>query len=94
MEAHITTVDAALRLASQQRDVAISMAREVATGQYAVLHQYEQQVERQRVEQTAQSDRANSMFLEAERQVFPLKDWFRMQRLTSRSMHRYSLVQF
>ena len=70
------------------------MAREVATGQSAVLHQYEQQVERQKVEQAAQADRANTMFfLDAERQVFPLKEWFRMQRLRLKSMHSYSLVQ-
>ena len=46
-EAHIRTVEAAIYFESQQRDVAISMAREVATGQSAVLHQYEQQAERQ-----------------------------------------------
>ena len=59
-EAHIRIVEAALHLESQQRDVAISMAREVATGPSAVLHQYEQQVERQTVEQAAQADRANT----------------------------------
>ena len=40
-EAHIRTAEAALHLESQQRDVAISMAREVALGQYTVLLQYE-----------------------------------------------------
>ena len=44
-EAHIRTAEAALHLESQQRDVAISMAREVATGQYAVLLQFEQQAD-------------------------------------------------
>ena len=36
-EAHIRTVESALYLDSQQRDVAVSMAREVALGQSAVL---------------------------------------------------------
>ena len=40
-EAHFRTAEAALHLESQQRDVAISMAREVALGQYTVLLQYE-----------------------------------------------------
>jgi hypothetical protein len=44
-----------------------SIAREVATGQCAAFHQYEQHVERQRVEQAAQADRANTMHVEAER---------------------------
>ena len=36
-EVHISSAEAALHLESQQRDVAISMAREVATGQSAVV---------------------------------------------------------
>ena len=48
------------------------MAREVATGQSAVLHQYEQQIERQKVEQAAQADRAHTMCLDLKRQVFSL----------------------
>ena len=42
-EAHVRSAEQALYLESQQRDVAISMAREVASGQTAVLHQMEQQ---------------------------------------------------
>ena len=37
-EVHIRSAEAALHLESQQRDVAVSMAREVATGQSAVLY--------------------------------------------------------
>ena len=68
-EAHFRTAEAALYLESQQRDVAISMAREVATGQSAGLLPYEQQIERQRVEQAAQASHANTMYLDAERQT-------------------------
>ena len=51
-EAHLRKTEAALQLESQQRDVAVSMAREVACGQSAVLQQDELQIERERAEQT------------------------------------------
>ena len=72
-EAHIRTVEAALHFESQQRDVAVSMAREVATGQSAVLLLYEQQIERQRVEQAAQASHPNTMYFDAERHIFSLE---------------------
>ena len=71
-EAHIRTAAAALHLESQQRDVAISMAREVATGQSAVLLPFEQQAERQKVEQAAQASRVTTMYADAEQQIFTL----------------------
>ncbi len=49
------------------------MAREVATGQSAALLQYEQQVERQRVEQAAQAGRATTMYIHAEQQIFAVQ---------------------
>ena len=66
MEAHIRTAEAALYLESQQRDVAISMAREVAIGQSAVLLQFEQQAERQKVDRAALTSRATTMDADAE----------------------------
>ena len=50
-----------------------SLAREVATGQSAVAPQYAQQIERQMVEQAAQASHANTMYLDAERQIFSLE---------------------
>ena len=46
------------------------MAREIDIGHTAVLQQYEQQVEHQRVEQAAQADRANSILSGAQGQIF------------------------
>ena len=54
---------------SQQRDVAISMAREVASGQTVVLHQVEQRAETKMVEQAAQADRTATRYADAE-QIF------------------------
>ena len=54
-EIHIRSAEAALHHESQQRDVAISMAREVATGQSAALLQVEHQAEYRVVEQAAQA---------------------------------------
>ena len=44
-EAHVRSAEEALHFESQQRDVAICMAREVASGQTVVLHQVEQRAE-------------------------------------------------
>ena len=71
-EAHFRSAEAALHLESQQRDVATSLAREVATGLSAVILQYEQQIERQRMEQAAQAGRANTMYLDAEQHISSL----------------------
>jgi hypothetical protein len=71
-EAHFRSAEAALHLESQQRDVAISPAREATTGQSAIIIQYEQQVERQRVEQAAQVGRDTTMYMDGE-QVFSLE---------------------
>ena len=72
-EAHFRSAEAALHLESHQRDVAMSLAREVATGQSAALLPYEQQFERQRVEQAAQAGRANTMYLDAEQPIYALE---------------------
>ena len=52
-EVHIRFAEAALHLESQQRDVAISMAREVAIGQSAVLFPSEQQAEQNKLSNLA-----------------------------------------
>ena len=72
-EVHIRTAEAALHFESQQRDVAISMAREVATGQSVVLLQVEQQAACQVVEQAAQASRMTTMYADAEQQIFTLE---------------------
>ena len=76
-EPHIRTSEAALHLESQERDVALSMAREVATGQSAVLLQFEQQAERQKLEQAAQASRVATMYADAEQQIFTLEGMVR-----------------
>ena len=72
-EVHIRSAEEALHLESQQQDVAISMAREVATGQTAVLFQVEQRAEKQMVEQAAQAGRIATMYTDAEQQIFSLE---------------------
>ncbi len=76
-EIHIRSAEAALHLESQHRDVAISMAREVATGRSAVLLQVEQQAECQVVEQAAQASRMTTMYADAEQQIFTLEHMVR-----------------
>ena len=76
-EAHIRSAEAALHLESQQRDVAISMAREVATGQSAVIVQVEQRAECQMVEQAAQAGRITTLYTDAEQQIFTLEHMVR-----------------
>ena len=67
-EVHIRSAEAALHLESQQRDIAISMAREVAAGQSAVLLQVAHQAECREVEQVAQASRMTTMYADADRQ--------------------------
>jgi chromosome segregation ATPase len=76
-EVHIRTAEAALHVETQQRDVAISMARAVDSGQSAILFQFEQQAERQKVEQAAQASRMTTMYADAERQIFALEHMIR-----------------
>jgi hypothetical protein len=76
-EVHIRSAEEALHLESQQRDVAISMAREVATGQTAVLHQLEQRAENQMVEQAAQAGRITTMYTDAEQHISSLEHMVR-----------------
>jgi hypothetical protein len=72
-EAHVRSAEEALHFESQQRSVAISMAREVASGQTAVLHQMEQLAQTRIVEQAAQADRVAIMYANAEQQLFTLE---------------------
>jgi hypothetical protein len=53
------------------------MAREVASGQTAVLYQMEQQAQARIVEQAAQADRATVMYANAEQQIFSLENLVR-----------------
>ena len=53
------------------------MAREVASGQTAVLHQMEQPAQARIVEQAAQADRATVMYANAEQQIFSLENLVR-----------------
>ena len=53
------------------------MAREVATGQSAVLLQFEEQAERQKVEQAAQASRVTTTYADAEQQIFTLEGMVR-----------------
>ena len=76
-EVHIRSAEAALHLESQQRDVAISMAREVATGQFAVIVQVEQRAECQMVEQAAQAGRITTLYTDAEQQISTLEGMVR-----------------
>ena len=76
-ECHIRSAEAALHHESQQRDVAISMAREVATGQSAVLLQVEHQAECRVMEQAAQASRMSTMYADAERQIIALENMVR-----------------
>ena len=74
-EVHVRSAEQALHLESQQRDVVISMAREVASGQSAVLHQMEQRTNDHIVEQAAQADRATVLYANAEQQIFSLENF-------------------
>ncbi len=56
-----------------KRDVALSMPREVASGQGAILRQYELQLEQEKAEQSAQASRANSVLIGVDRQVVSLE---------------------
>jgi cellobiose phosphorylase len=76
-EAHARSAEEALRFKSQQREVAISMAREVASGQTVVLHQLEQRAENRMVEQAAQAGRITTMYNDAEHQIFSLEHMVR-----------------
>ena len=59
------TVESQLRVESQQRDLAMSLAREVGAGQSQVFRQYE----RGKVEQTAQAGRLSSAVAQADKKV-------------------------
>ena len=60
-EAKFRRAEAQLIGESQQRDLAMSMAREVGTGQAAVYHQFELD----RTEQAAQAGRMNTSIADA-----------------------------
>ena len=68
-EAHIRTTESRLRVEAQQRDLAVSMAREVGAGQAEVFQQYE----RARLERTAQAGCLSSAVANADRKVETLE---------------------
>jgi hypothetical protein len=49
-EAHLSNTEVALQTESHPRELAMAMAREDASGQVAVLQQFEQQFEREKAE--------------------------------------------
>ena len=61
-EAHPRNTEVALQTESQQRELAMTMARKVPTGQAAVWREFEQQMERAKAEQTAQASLIYSVF--------------------------------
>ena len=69
--------EVALQAESQQRELAMSMAREVATGQVAVFQQFDHQVERDTVEHTAEVGRISYVLLDVDRKVGLLEDILR-----------------
>ena len=92
-EVHLRTTEVALHIESQQRDVALSMAREVASGQGAILQQYELQVEREKAEQAAQASRTNSMLIGVDRQIASLEAYVQDSKSQTEDMPSYYLVQ-
>ena len=62
-EAHFRNAETTLQTESQQKELAMAMAREVATGQAVVVQQIELQFEREKVEQTAQVGRMNYVII-------------------------------
>ena len=64
-EAHLRTTESQVHVESQQRDLVVSMAKEVGTGQAEVFQPYE----RDNVEQTAQTSRMSSAIVDADNKV-------------------------
>ncbi|MFM7980393.1 MAG: hypothetical protein ACKPKO_13855 [Candidatus Fonsibacter sp.] len=58
---------------SQQHEVAMSMAREVAFGQSSVLRQYELQLEYEKEEQAAQAGRASTIIRDVGYQIYSIE---------------------
>jgi hypothetical protein len=82
-EAHLRNTEVALQTESQQRELAMTMAREVSSGQAAVLRQFEQQMERNKVERTAQASRVDSVIIDTGRQVGLIESLLRETQLKS-----------
>ena len=68
-EAHLRNTEVAVQTESKQRELAMAMAHEIATGQAAVVQQFEQQYDGEKVEQTVEVDRMNSVTISVDRAV-------------------------
>ncbi|MFM7989781.1 MAG: hypothetical protein ACKPKO_61755, partial [Candidatus Fonsibacter sp.] len=68
-ESRLRSEEAALRMESHQHEVAMSMARGVASGQCSVLRQFEFQFEYEKAEQAAQAGRVDTVLRDAGYQI-------------------------
>ncbi|MFM7984219.1 MAG: hypothetical protein ACKPKO_33345, partial [Candidatus Fonsibacter sp.] len=64
-ESRLRSEEAALKMDSQQHEVAMSMAREVASGECSILRQFEHQLEHEKAEQAAQAGRVDIVLRDA-----------------------------